>query len=154
MKNPAQLEAEYQKALVDLNCKCHAEYFTKFTGNMVTDFASFTLLQSGDPKNGYKSCDPKDKASANPPPTPYTDGKYYHTVKDVTWSTYHSIFPKRPASMFYNMTDEERGICVMKYINAGKLTTSPLVNILLSYIAWGGSLSKVLHTYCDWYSGL
>lgn len=146
MKTPEEIESEYPDLLINLQCNCHKEYFTKYTGDIIADFSQFT-----DDQSGKKSDDKTDSASKDSPDTPATDGRYYHTIRDVTFSTYKSIFPNRPAQYFYTMTDEERMTCIMHYVNAGKMTTSPLVNILISYIIWGGSLSVILHTYHWWY---
>ena len=152
MKTTEELEKGFEQDLVNLKCNQHGEYNTPYTGDIIVDFATFTLLQSGDPRNNYKSCNPTDSASKNPPPECFTDGVFYHTVKDVTWTTYHSVFPNNTSMQFYNMTNEERGACIMPYINAGKLTSSNVINMLITYILWGGSLSTILLTYHNWYN--
>ena len=151
VSTPEELESLYPGLLVSLKCNMHSEYNAKFTGDMVADFAQFTLLQSGDPKNGYRSDNPTDVMAKYAPKIPYKDGRFYHTVMDIGYPTYCKYFPGDTVMDFYEMTYAKRGVCVSNFINSGKLTSSALVNILITYIIWGGSLSLVLLIYHNWY---
>ena len=149
MKSVQELEQEFDFAINDpkLDCACHKEFNTPFTGNLIFDFSQFTSDQSG-----RKSDNPTDPAAEYYwPAVPDVDGRRYHTILDVTNKTYHTFFPNDSPQQFYNMTNEKRMYCVMNYVNSGKFTTSGILNILLSYIVWGGSLSKVLLFYHTWY---
>lgn len=148
MTSVIELEKGFATDIEGLQTKFqHKEFNTPYTGNIIVDFSQFT-----DDQSGKKSDDPNDPAAKDSPIVPATDGRYYHTIRDITWATYHAIFPNRPAQYFYTMTDEERQSCISPFINAGKQTTSDLINIMLSYIIWGGSLSLILSTYHTWYS--
>jgi hypothetical protein len=151
MKTPQELAQDFTAALTTLGCNQHAEFSCPFTNDMVSDFAQFTLLQSGDPRNGYRSDNPTDSMAKYAPTVPYTDGRFYHTVMDIGYPTYMKFFPTATPMDFYNMTIAQRGVCISSYINSGKLTSSDLVNILLTYIIWGGSLQTVLLEYHEWY---
>jgi hypothetical protein len=148
VKTIADLEKEFSELRENLQAKYHhKEYFTPFTGNSLLDFSQFTQDQSG-----RKSDDPNDPAAKNAPPSPDTDGHYYHTINDVIWSTYHSIFPQRPPSMFYNMTKEERATCIDKFIEHGKYCGKDSINKLCSYIAWGSwDFQPEISLYKTWY---
>lgn len=151
-KTVQELEAGFIADIEKLNCKALASYNAPYTGNIPHDFAMLTLMQSGDPKNGYRGDDPDDDMAKYPPPLPYKDGKYYHTVMDIGWPTYQHFFPKDTPMQFYEMTVEKRAVCISALINSGKITTSNAVNILITFIIWGGSLDDVLKTYYLWYS--
>jgi len=116
--------------------------------NIMLDFAEFTRLQGGG-----KSNDLRDKASANFPPKPDKDGKYYHTVDDVTWSCFQYNFKSEATpARFYKMSKADRRVCILHFKNIGRFTASPAINCLLSYIAWGsGGFYKERVLYKIWY---
>lgn len=146
-KTPAELEQEIIAAITTQGCNQQKEFNTLYTGDMSMDFSQFTADQSG-----RISSDPADPASKNPPPEPkMLNGYPVHTILDVTWSTYHSILPNNTSSQFYEMSAADRMQCVMSYINVGKITSSDLVNTLVSYINWGGALYICLNVYKVWY---
>jgi hypothetical protein len=146
MKTIEQLEQGFIDDIIKLNCRSHKEFFAAYTGDIVKDFSEFTKLQSGG-----KSDNKSDSARFFSPKTPDIDGHFYHTVDDVTFQTYKKFFPNNTDKQFYNMTSAERTLCVKWFITAGRLTSSELVNILISYIIWGGSLGMVLKYYASWY---
>ena len=117
------------------------------TGDIVSDFSKFTDLQSG-----KKSDDPKDSAAHFPPPTPAKDGKYYHTIRDITWQTYHTLLPLRTANDFYNMSDGDRNFVVSRIMSYSAFTSDKIINAFLSYLSWAsGNYHNEMNVYSAWY---
>lgn len=109
------------------------------TGDMEDDFAAFTMGQGGG-----KSYSLSDSAVTNPGAffsTPDVDGRYPHTVNDITKPFFCTWAPKvgiKPtAENFYNMDDELHSRIVDAWINSTKETTSPLCNLVLDLAEWG-----------------
>ena len=148
MKNIIKLKQEFSELLISLNCNELKCFNTSFTGNMKTDFSQFT-----DDESGKKSDDINDPAAKDSPNSPDTDGHYYHTIRDITWNTYHSIFPNNPPQFFYAMTDLEREACIQKYFDHANYTNSDLVNILFAFFAWGSwDYQPECSLYKEWYN--
>ena len=126
-------------------------YNMKKSGNLFDDFFRFTDLQSGgksDNKSDYYFKNTKEPAAS----TPDADGRYYHTVRDVTWQLFktHVI---NDANRFYNMSDADRSICVNVMMKPAKRTKSELVNTMLAYCVWGtGNCIKEMELYQEWYN--
>lgn len=109
------------------------------SGDMEDDFAAFTMGQGGG-----KSYSLSDSAVTNPCAffsTPDIDGRYPHTVNDITKPFFCTWAPKvgiQPtAANFYNMTQEQHSLIVDAWINSTKETTSDLCNLVLDYAEWG-----------------
>ena len=109
------------------------------SGDIENDFAAFTMGQGGG-----KSYSLSDSAVTNPGAffsTPDKDGRYPHTVNDITKPFFVSWAPKvgiQPtAENFYNMTQEQHALIVDAWVNSTKETTSDLCNIVLDYAEWG-----------------
>jgi hypothetical protein len=118
------------------------------SGDLIKDFSTFTDMQSG-----KKSDDPNDPAAKFPPPTPAKDGHYYHTIRDITWQTFKSFFPKTDTGRFYNMTDSDRAVCIKFFIDAGSITKDKIINIMLSYCVWAtGNCNTEQNYYRGWYN--
>jgi hypothetical protein len=149
METTEQLEQGFIVLRDELQKKYnHREGCTPFTGNLIVDFSKFT-----DDQSGKCSHDPNDPAAKYPPPSinPAT-GFSDHTIRDITWQTYHTIFPSRPPSMFFNMTDAERAICIEPFIQHGEYCSKDSINILCSYIAWGSwDYQPEISIYKEWY---
>ncbi len=114
--------------------------------DLLIDFFHFT-----DNQGGGKSKDPNDPAAAAMPPEPDVDGNYYHTVRDITWSSYKNILLKNgitpTAKRFYSMSDGDKKIIVADYINKTKKTTSLLINCALAFYNWQGSANPFLNKF-------
>lgn len=109
------------------------------SGDLENDFAAFTMGQSGG-----KSYSLSDSAVTNPGAffsTPDVDGRYPHTVNDITKPFFCTWAPKvgiKPtAENFYNMTKDQHSLIVDAWVNSTKETTSPLCNLVLDYAEWG-----------------
>lgn len=109
------------------------------SGDIENDFAAFTMGQGGG-----KSYSLSDSAVTNPGAffsTPDADGRYPHTVNDITkpffctWAPKVGIAPT--AYNFYNMTEEQHSAIVDAWINSTQETTSDLCNLVLDYTEWG-----------------
>jgi hypothetical protein len=107
-----------------------------FSGCLLKDFANFLHMQGG----GKSDCK-VDPSAKNRPPFPDKDGRYYHTVNDITWTTFVSLSKELgydgSVNSFYNMTDEIRLKIVYFYLTKVDLTKSELVNSFLSFVYWG-----------------
>ena len=143
MKSDKEIN-EYLKLAysLDKNCPKLPMYNLKQSGNLIKDFAIFTDMQSGG-----RSCDPKDTAAKYLPPQPHIDGRYYHTVRDITWQSFHALIPAGTPELFYSMPYETRQIFINHFINGNRVTESESVNFLLSYFAWGSGSSNPERTY-------
>lgn len=124
------------------------------SGNMFDDFYKFTNVQSGG-----KSADPNDPAAKFPPSIPDKDGKYYHTVKDVTFKTFvdiaHRYGMTADPKIFYEMPEYIRKIIVKDFIIAAKkYTQSDLVNYAIAYFLWGGSAKKAIDIFVEKFGNL
>lgn len=108
------------------------------TGNYILDFYNYT-----DGHGGGLSNDKKDSASKNMPPEPYKDNEFYHTSRDVTWTTYCRVMKKNgilpTPAQFYEMSDEHKMLCVKDYVNNFGGTQSELINVAIASMEWGGS---------------
>ena len=149
MKSIQELEVEFANLREVLQAEYkHKEYYTPYTGDLILDFSKFT-----DDQSGKKSDDPDDPAAKDSPNIPAVDGHYYHTIRDVTWATYHSLFPNRPVQYFYTLSDEERAVCINKYIQHGKYCSKDSINILCAYFAWGSwDYQPEISLYKSWYN--
>jgi hypothetical protein len=131
----------------NLYCPKQLMFNLTTTNNIVKDFAKFTDLQSG-----KKSDDPNDPAAKFLPPKPYKDNRYYHTIRDITWQTFHTLKPELSEYYFYNMSDELRNYFIQHFMISGIKTSSDACNALLSYVNWGsGNCEKELELYKKWY---
>jgi hypothetical protein len=86
-------------------------WFLKSSNSWVRDFSIFTKAQGGG-----KSADPNDTASKNMPPIPDKDGHFYHTVHDITWSTFQHNIKGATPERFYSMSDQDRTFIVQKFL--------------------------------------
>lgn len=109
------------------------------TGNIVHDFSAFTMGQGGG-----KSYDKSDSIASNPNnyfKTPDKDGRFPHTVNDITKAFFVTWAPKvgiRPtAENFYNMTMEQHDLICDAWINSTKETDSDVCNMVLDLAEWG-----------------
>lgn len=126
--------SELAALAIERNAAALPMYTMKPTGNLEYDFALFTKLQGGG-----KSDNKSDAAFLNnTPPTPDKDGRYYHTVDDIIYSTFKKANPDATNLPydFYNMTTARRAKVVKSFLV--KTTTSDACNALLSYCNWGG----------------
>lgn len=86
-----------------------------------------------------------DTASANMPPKPHTDGKYYHTNRGWTYPTWYNVrkaagLSTRPEE-FYTMSRADSNRLMKIYFRAmkfDKISESDVINIFCFYINWGG----------------
>lgn len=109
------------------------------SGNMNRDFIKFVHGQGGG-----KSNDPNDPAAKFMPPKPDKDGKYYHTVNDITWAFFKDnavlVGIEATPERFYNMNDDEYTLIVNKYISDKRRVfkvNSDAVAMVLVYTEWG-----------------
>lgn len=153
-KNPKMKTAsELSVYLFELLKSCDVEhsapklYNQIKSGDLVKDFSIFTDNQSG-----HKSDDPSDPAAKDSPIIPDIDGRYYHTIRDITYNTFKSYCNGLSVKDFYDMTDENRSKCIKPFIDAGKITKDEVVNMFLSYCVWGtGNCNSERSYYREWY---
>ena len=151
MKTPEQLASDL---LIDYNTnryvKLQQMYNMQPSGDIFADFCKFTDLQSGgksDNKTDYYYLNTVNPA----PPIPFVNGRYYHTVRDITWQLFKHLVAD-DANRFYNMTDADREI-VVKFMTAqANITKSEVVNSMFSYAVWGtGNCQSEKTYYAAWY---
>jgi hypothetical protein len=138
-----------QKYALDNGVYCGVEY----TGDMIHDWGVFVLGQGG------KSDCVKDLSTKYRPKVPDVDGRYYHTVKDVTWRTFRGLAKKygydsSPYS-FYNMDDDVHRLIINHFMEKSAVTESDVINAFLSFVLWGsGSLKMYLEMFDDDYGDI
>jgi len=152
MKTDLEL-AKYisDRFISDKHCSQQPMYKMVITGDVVSDFAKFTDLQSG-----KKSNDPDDPAAFYFCPVPYKDGQLYHTIRDITADTFRNINKMKRLNLTWNdflyMTDKTRRIFIDEFINKTEFTNSKIINTLLAYVKWGtGNCQFEVGTYKSWY---
>ena len=127
-------------------------YQMQKSGKIWDDFAKFTDLQSGgksDNKTDYYYLNTVNPA----PPVPDSDGRYYHTVRDVTWQLYKTLFPDNTPAQFYAMSNSDREAVVEYMIKPALITKSDTVNGMFAYAVWGtGNCHAEQVYYQAWYT--
>ncbi len=113
----------------DPHVKRQAMYNLKSTGDTVKDFAKFTDVQSGG-----KSDDPNDPMAHYAPKIPYKDGRYYHTIRDIGYPTFLSVYPNSPVIEFYEMSDEKRNNIICVIMEHSAYTKDSVVDCMFAYI--------------------
>ena len=104
---------------------------------------------------GGLSKDLHDSASANFCPTPYKDGKKYHTNKGVTYAVWKQYFGSNHDAKFYAMSDEDWFTIFDKlYFKAVKGDQMKSLNIaaLVADTAWLSGVNpagKILQRACN-----
>ena len=115
--------------------KAQAMYFMAPTGNVINDLSKFTKVQGGG-----KSDDVNDKLAvgAGLPSYPDSDGRTYHTVNDIIWSTFKTVIPDATPYQFYNMSETDRAKVIEWFFNKSATTGNNAVDAFLFYMNWGG----------------
>jgi hypothetical protein len=120
-----------------------ASWNVPYTGNVVNDFNALTIAQGGG-----KSDRQDDYASKWPPPVSDNDGKYYHTVHDITYlywktSAYAAGITNNSPEAFYKMSFADHKKMVAYHFKLHSPTTSKKVNAFISYTYWAGNSTKM-----------
>lgn len=126
----------------------------KPSGDMVLEWGVFVFKQGG----GRSMC-MSDINSAYLPPSPHSDGNFYHTVNDITWRTFRGLakiygYCDTP-SCFYDMTEEVRKIIITHFMTKAAITESDVINGFLGYVMWGsGSIGRFVRDFEEDYGDI
>jgi hypothetical protein len=164
LKTPEQIHTEIEERYLSNSFVPKQAMFEMVkSGDVILDFSNFTLKQSGNLANGYKSYDDKDpyvttniaKGIDPYPPLADTDGRKPHTVKDITYLTFASIV-SHDSARFYTMNDIDRKLVIVHFITPSFITKSNAVNGFLAYMYWSAPVvfNKIRGTYDEWYGNL
>ena len=134
--------------LLENGVYCGVEY----TGDIKQDFASFVKSQGG----GKSRCS-HDFNLKYMPQNPDKDGKYYHTVDDISYRLFKGLGSKlgyNPTDdLFYEMPEDLHTKIVEYHIE--DITGSESIDIFFAYLKWGiGNYSNFKMRYENQYGSI